>query len=312
MAYGVTPIYIAGRAHSGSTFLDVMLNGARGIKGCGEILEAYQRGPRERCSCGKVVDACPYWSRVNDAYSRRTGRSLRRDAKRLHKLSDIRNFLSALAADVQKPGGKWTWYVEANRAMTAAIGEAFGVKYFIDSNKEYVRALMYLRGDPDARVIHIFRSVHHTVASHYYRAGRGRPIKFMKRLYSTEWFLFPLLMLVALGWSVGMAAAAVLGLIGRGRVLHFSHEAFSVDPQGQLQRLGEFLGVDLSEVWGKVECGGAFPIDHLLAGNEFKHDGTATFEPRTAGRRAAPILYRWGARFMGLPGLIVRALFIRT
>ena len=41
------PIYIAGRAHSGSTFLNLLLNHSPAIKGCGGIPEAWESTPQK-------------------------------------------------------------------------------------------------------------------------------------------------------------------------------------------------------------------------------------------------------------------------
>lgn len=311
MAEGVNPIYIAGRAHSGSTFLDVVLNGADGVKGCGGVLEAYSRGSDELCSCGQTISSCELWAKVEAAYERRTGSRFRDDAPRLYRLSDIRLFPSAVVSDVRRPATDWAWYVEANNALSASIGEVFEVRAFVDSNKEYTRALMFLKGDPEARVIHIFRAVDHTIASHYFRLISGSPVKFMKRTYSPKYAKFPLLMAVAAGWSVGMFSAVVLKALFRQRVIHFSHAKFSENPRRELERLGLFLGLDLSKVIGRIEERDPFIIEHVIGGNELKRRGEVVFLPNTAGRRSIPAVYRWCARVLGLPGMLLQALFVR-
>lgn len=311
MAEGVKPIYIAGRAHSGSTFLDVALNGAAGVKGCGGVLEAYHRGPDELCSCGDTVSHCERWSRVEAAYERRTGRVFREDALKLYRMSDIRRFVSAAMSRMGSPESDWAWYAGANNALSASIGEAFEVSAFVDSNKEYTRALMFLKGDPDAKVIHIFRAVDHTIASHYYRLTSGSPVKFMKRTYSPKYLKFPLLMAVAAGWSVGMFAAVVLKALYPRRVIHFSHAKFSADPRRELERLGSFLNVDLSDVIDRIETREPFAIEHVIGGNDFKNRGEIAFTPNTAGRRAVPAVYRWSAFVLGSPGMLLQALFVR-
>ena len=149
MTDGVMPIYLAGRAHSGSTFLDVLLNGHRDIKGCGGIVDAINRGPDELCSCGTRIRECPAWAEVFAAYRSIRGRSLDDDKQLLFDGTDIRRFGSALRSNPGDPSDPWHDYAAATRALSAAIGRSFGVRAYVDSNKEYTRALMMLK-DPTA------------------------------------------------------------------------------------------------------------------------------------------------------------------
>lgn len=307
----VAPIYVIGRAHSGSTILTVLLHGHPEIEGCGEILDALARGPEEKCSCGQPIRDCPKWSKVFEVYRSRTGRNLDDDIPVLYKLTDIREFRSALASNPDRPDDRWAFYASATRALNAAVGEVFGVKAFVDSHKEYTRGLMMLKSDPQAKVIHIYRDPDITITSHYYRLGTGSPIKFMKRLYRPGLMTFPFMMLLAAGWSVGIFAAAAIARIYPDRVLHVSHDKLSADPTAELERIGEFLGMNMDAVTQRIEAGEAFEIDHLIGGNEFKHEGKMAFNPRTKGRRKAPWYYRASAWLFAWPGALVRRVAIR-
>ncbi len=311
MADGVMPVYIIGRAHSGSTILTVLLHGHPDIEGCGEILDALARGPEERCSCGQLIRACPKWSKVFEVYRSRTGRDLDDDIPVLYKLTDIREFRSALASNPDQPDDRWAFYASATRALNAAVGEVFGVEAFVDSHKEYTRGLMMLKSDPNAKVIHIYRDPDITITSHYYRLGTGSPIKFLKRLYRPGLMTFPFMMLLAAGWSVGIFAAAVIARTYPDRVLHVSHDKLSANPTVELERIGRFLGISMDAVTQRIEAGEAFVIDHLIGGNEFKHEGKMAFNPRTKGRRKAPWYYRTSAWLFAWPGALVRRVAIR-
>ncbi len=312
MAEGVMPIYIAGRAHSGSTFLDVLLNGHANIKGCGGVVEAMSRGPDELTSSNLRIRECPRWSKVFDAYARRRGRSLDDDLPMLYEKTDIRQFRAAMASSPEDPNDPWYDYAQATLALSAAIGEVFDVKAYVDSNKEYTRALMMLKCDPEAKVVHIFREPDITITSHYHRLGTGSPIKFMKRTYRPGIMTFPFMMLISLGWSVGMIAAIRIARTYPKRVHHMSHDAFSKDPRAELTRLQGFLGIDLSEVIEKVETGADFYVEDILGGNEFKHKGKIAFNPRTKGRHKAPWYYRAGAWVFAWPGAIARRLYVNA
>ena len=306
---GIMPIYIVGRAHSGSTILDVILNAHPDIKGCGEVLEALARGPDEKCSCGERIRECPKWSAVFASYQRRTGRDLELDIPVLYERTDIRYFASAVGKGGEN-AGEWPFYRQATRDLYAAIWEVFGTRAIVDSNKEYTRGLMVLRSSSKAKVIHIYRDPDITITSHYYRLGNGRPLKFMKRLYSPGLMRFPFMMLIAAGWSVGMMAALRIAREFPDRVLHVSHDEFSADPVAELERIGRFLEIDMQDVIERVRSGDEFPIEHLLGGNEFKHEGRIAFNPRTKGRRKAPWIYRSASWLFAWPGALAKGLFM--
>ena len=310
MADGVTPIYIAGRAHSGSTILTVILNGHPQIQGCGEVLDALARGPHEECSCGAKIRECPQWSQVFTAYRVRSGRDLEEDIPKLYELTDIRQFGSALRSKPEVPDDKWSFYAQATRDLNDTIADVFDVSAFVDSHKEYTRGLMMLRSDPSAKVIHIYREPDITITSHYYRLGAGSPVKFMKRLYRPGLMTFPFLMVIALGWSVGMIAAILTARAYPDRVLHLSHDDFSANPVRELERIGAFLNIDLSVLVDTIRNGRYFAIEHVIGGNEFKHEGRITFDPRTKGRRKAPWYYRAAAWLFAWPGALARRFFI--
>lgn len=307
-----TAIYIVGRAHSGSTFIDVMLNACSGIKGCGGILEAYNRGDAELCSCERPISRCEMWSRVEQEYLARSGSPLREDAAALYRMGDIRNFLRARFARLLGSGNKWAWYVERSRILGEVICNVFGSHSYVDSNKEYTRALLLLHGINNTKVIHVYRSPVATIASHYYRLKNGSRIKFLKRTYASGRMDFPLLMLVAAGWSAGMVASSILSIGARERIYHLDFDAFIKDPVASLEKLAAFLETDLSGAIARIERQDDFAIEHVIGGNEFKHLRQVKFAPDAGNRRRAPLAYRVGAALFAFPGQVVKVLFVRN
>ena len=71
-------IYVAGRGHSGSTILDIMLGGGSAIESVGELGTIGTRGlsgdkTGHLCGCGAVIAECPFWTRVREAVEARCG-----------------------------------------------------------------------------------------------------------------------------------------------------------------------------------------------------------------------------------------------
>ena len=62
-------VFISSRGHSGSTLLDLMLSGHPRLIGVGEVYSLFDQvrnllnRPNEvKCSCGKFMDQCEFWS----------------------------------------------------------------------------------------------------------------------------------------------------------------------------------------------------------------------------------------------------------
>src|SRR3954453_3027262 len=61
-------LFIAGSGRSGSTLVERILGGIPGTVNVGELLDLPRRvAPRdERCGCGEVFSACPFWTAVGE------------------------------------------------------------------------------------------------------------------------------------------------------------------------------------------------------------------------------------------------------
>ncbi len=304
-------LYIAGRMHCGSTFLNVLLGAAPTAFPIGELVNGLKRGPQEICACGEPLESCPVWSKIAADYAATTGRDFFEDGKWLYDQADIKKFPTAYRAGNAEP---WATYYQRQNDVLAAIGRVSGADIGIDSSKEFTRALLTLRADPKARVIHLIRKPVPIVGSYYWRQTKGSKFYFMKRSYDLAKLRFPALMLVAGSWNAGVIAGWFLERAAPGRVLHVSYEAFCTDPDAELARMGDFAGLDLSDVRAKVAAGSALPLQHALGGNdEIKTgDGTFTFVPNAGGRRAMPALYRWGASVFSAPGRLFQAVALKT
>ena len=302
-------LYIAGRMHCGSTFFNVLLGAGEGAFPIGELV-SLRRGRREPCSCGEALEDCAVWSAVEAEYRERTGRDFFADGKWIYDQGGILGFPSAWRATGQSE--PWATYLRFQREMIAAIAEVTGATTAIDSSKEFTRALLVLKGDPGARVVHLIRSPVAIVGSYYWRQERGGRFYFNKRNYELRLLRFPALMLVAATWNVGILAGYLLQRAAPGLVLHVSYEALCNDPADELRRIGAFAGLDLSEAIAKVQEGAPISLRHSMAGNdEIKsEDGTFVFVPNAAGRRTMPWIYRVSAGILSAPGRAFRALAI--
>lgn len=133
-------VYIASSAHSGSTLLDLMLNGhSRGFT-VGEIkqLPRYvgEDKLKKRCTCGAPsVLECPFWDKVNALVQERWGRTL--GDLNIDNYDDM----DGCRRD--------------NRILFEAVGAVSGAGFVVDSSKEAKRLEMLLE-TPGLDVFPIF------------------------------------------------------------------------------------------------------------------------------------------------------------
>lgn len=307
------PIYIMGRRHSGSTVLAVLLGAAPGIVSPGEIVTGLNGGPDEPTADGGTVATAPFWQRAAGLHRDRTGRNLCHDGAWLYRHSGIARLPAALMWSPSADRGTRARYAALNRALLDSLTAAADGRRILDSTKEYSRALMLVKADPSARVIHLIRNPGAVVASHHRRHRDGRrPVGFMKHHLRPGPFLFPLLMVtVGLGWTVGMFAAGLIKARAGGRVLDVSFDRLCAAPDRELRRIGAFLGEDLTDVIAAVTAGRSVPVGPMIAGNEMRFAGTVVFQPEAGGRHTAPAVYRWGVGVLAAPGRLLGAVLMR-
>ncbi|GAA1211597.1 hypothetical protein GCM10009645_49640 [Mycolicibacterium poriferae] len=308
-------IYIAGRRYSGSTFLDVMLGSAPGVESVGELVTGLSRGRGEVCGNGIAAGESAFWVAVAQRYAALSeGRDLWEDGAWLYEESDARKFVRRLFAGrfLNRPGSVESKYADRQIALVTAIGDVADASCVLDSNKEYSRALMILKIQAEAKVIHLHRSLLTSLGSHYYRhKQRGAPFKFLKRQFNPEKSYPFVLIMMAAAWSVGMALGLLIKAMFPDRVINVRYEKLMADPTVELARLGAFLEIDTAEIRAMVDGRIPFAVGHNLAGNELRHDGSFVFIPNTKGRRQLPFHLRLVALPFAAPGYFLRALFAR-
>jgi hypothetical protein len=148
-----TIIFIAGRGHSGSTLLDMLLSSHSKVASVGEARFSPQY-PKTRCSCGApAVWECPYWKSVDTRLSARDGMSLRD--------------LDIWARDDAT-------FIRHNKIFYGLMQEITGKSYIVDSSKKPHRLRRLLAsGAFDVRPIHILREPHGVVFSYSAKRQRG-------------------------------------------------------------------------------------------------------------------------------------------
>jgi hypothetical protein len=115
------------------------------------------------------------------------------------------------------------------------------------------------------------------------------------------------------GWMLANTIALVTPRLSqRSRVLRVRYEDLVERPDEELDRVGAFLGSDLSEVRRKVREGASFPVGHNTGGNRMRQGGAVKLRVDREWERRLPaaehavfwlLAWPWALLFGYRPGV---------
>lgn len=233
--------YIHSASHSGSTLLAQLLARHPEVATVGELSGTVHRArPGYQCSCGVELVQCGFWQGVSAAMARRGFAYSATTAE-----TDIRNVANPVARKLLKPlyrgpllelardagmalvGGN---HLERQQALKAALVESVmectGKPQLIDSSKSGVQLKYHLRNPRlEVKAIGLVRD------------GRGVALSIARNQNTT----FPKGMH---DWKRTNEEAQALAAVLGARWLPVKYEALCDDPQGTLDRIWRFMGVE--------------------------------------------------------------------
>lgn len=284
-------LYIMGRAHCGSTILDIVLGGGAAIQGLGELvsgLERYAAG-QETCSCGTPMHLCGFWTEVRRHFEAE-GHDWAELAEASRRQTDIRAWPKTWLAGPDDPARRRL--AAMTEALARAVARASGKPHLVDSNKETTRALFLLKYVADARVIHLVRDPRAVQQSYHWRIRAGRGFYFMRRRLGAGSTSAPLLILLgALSWVIGSLLGELVHRTAPGRVLRLRYEDLRDSPASAVRAIGAAFGVPVADVATRLEQDGPFRVGHHVGGNHIRHEREIRFN--AGAERARPPLPRW-------------------
>jgi hypothetical protein len=287
-------VYILGASHSGSTLLAMLLNAHPDVTTIGETspgrmgdIDTY------RCSCGKLIEDCPFWTNVvsrmrtqhadfslqdfGTGFEFPESRMINRVLHFEHRgkgLEMLRNAVLSLS-----PGWRKRRREIASRCYdlaSAALAESGG-RILVDSSK-LAHRLKFLLHIPEfnIKVLHLIRDGR-AVALTYMRqdefadstsptlrrGGRGMAAKATAASLSMT--------VAAREWRRCLQSAEhVLANVNRSQWMQVHYEELSGDPEGTLRRLHGFLGTDPARAVTSFR-----DVEHHVIGNGMRLDSTS-------------------------------------
>lgn len=267
-------IYIMGRGHNGSTVLDGLLGNAEEIESVGELVSGLSRYPDELVSTGEKMAESAYWQRVVSRYAEKSGHGPAESFAWLARCTHPRHLVTWLCAGSQHPAVVKALAI--NTHLASAIADVSGKPLVLDSSKEYSRGLFLCKFYPRSKIIHLIRSPIATVHSYQKRPT----FKILRRSFKMDSRTAPLAVCtVLISWSVGCLLGLVIKYLYPTQVLTIRYEDVCVQPRQELEKIGRFLGVDLSALAAKIEQQQPLTIGHNIGGNKMRFQQQFTFTP---------------------------------
>jgi hypothetical protein len=264
-------VYIAGVGRSGSTVLDSVLGNHPLIQSVGELSRLASDAWIQNfyCSCGKKAKECPFWAAVHDEWCSSNNNVSAQEYVELQNKVEQFRYWPFYAREGQKKTQTFQMYAEQTLRVLKAIQKISGCPVIVDSSKAIERAyVLSLMPEIDLRVIQLVRDPRGVVWSHKkafkkdLQSGLPRDIQ-----PHPTWR-------AALYWSrLNLQADWLRRHLGPERALLVRYEDFMLQPLQELQKIGDFIGVDLTDVQRVVDQGGKLYFDHTIAGNRVRMKG---------------------------------------
>lgn len=236
----VRVLYVAGSGRSGSTMLELLLDGVAGVVGLGQISTLWSKilPDDDPCGCGARFSRCPFWSAVGESafggWSELDAARLRRAQ---HRFARHRNLPPNLPAALRRSArGDLLALREATGRLYPALAAVSGGALLVDSSKTPAHAAL-LRTLPelDLRAVHLIRDPRGVAYSRSRRAATPS---------SSSPPPAPARSALAAGlrWvTVNLSCEAVLAGLPR-RTLRY--EQLVREPAATLRELAAFAGLD--------------------------------------------------------------------
>ena len=242
-------VYIAGYGRSGSTLLERLLASSVEVIATGEFCNVAQvYASSECCSCGVKASDCSQWRSFFSSF-----------AEVLPKYDEGRRRIES-AWGILLPSRKHNELVSKQfRALSREHNS-----HILDSSKTTrlsIRRPFVLANTNHLKMIHLVKDGRVCLISNI--KGSNRKLAKGENDVTYRWpFLKTLL-----AWPIANVAAEIFGLLNPNRYIRVRFEDFIASPFETLEKIEQFLEVDLSQSKKIVSENQEIPIAHQIAGN---------------------------------------------
>jgi len=273
-------IYIAGRGHSGSTILDILLSQSKDIHSSGQIAAGLSREAKGSvCSCGESTTTCGFWVNVKNEYEKDQEFHWQEMANESGKQAVFSSFpvtiLSVFITEKLRKLGK------ANSDLFSAISKVSNRKWVLDSSKSTPRALLILDTNKTSKVVHLVRDPRQVILSHYWRFenwdGHFTTMRKTFKLHSS--FIPLIIIFTSISWMIGNLILHTFRLFYKDRMYLVRYEDLCDNTENTLTSLAAWLNISIDEVITLIRNKQPMKIGHYIGGNRIRMKKEIVFDP---------------------------------
>lgn len=273
-------IYIAGRGHSGSTILDILLSQSNDIHSSGQIAAGLSReATGSTCSCGEKTTACEFWVNVKNEYEKSQQMDWNTMAEKSGKQAIFSSFPATFFSILLN--GKLRELGSANNNLYNAISKVSNRSRVLDSSKSTPRALLTLDTNELAKIVHLVRDPRQVILSHYWRFRNWNGhFTTMRRTFKLHRSFIPLIIVfTSVSWMIGNLILEAFKIFYSYRIYRVRYEDLCNDTEKTLTELATWLNISIEEVVGLVHDKQPMKIGHYIGGNRIRMQKEIVFDP---------------------------------
>lgn len=289
-------VYIMGRAHSGTTILDCLLDNIKGIQGCGELAVGL---PRLSDAPGDLPPgALSFWEQVRTDYKSQNHDIEWDEAVRaIYRHAHVSNLLATWMKSQDTPMIKKV--VKSTIFISQSIRNISKNSVVVDSSKELSRGILLSRFVEDAKIIHLVRDPIKVAASTLHRIRNRHGFRFMRRNFKSK-LLEPLFIATcSIGWLTGNYICEVAKSKYPGKFLTVKFEDLFFNFDRTLQKIGQYIGKDTKGLRSSIEKSESIRVGSQISGNKILEKDEISF--RRTEKRRLPDLYKTMCNFITMP-----------
>jgi len=282
-------VYLMGAGRSGTTALATFLGNSKDILTVGEMHQFFEHiDENKSCSCGMSLSSCPFWSRVLKELPKdyiESSNEYRNFCKRFEYHSAISKYaLNRFSQDDLKR------YLLINETIFRAINNISKKRYILDSAKYIGRALGLRKSNNlNLKIIYVVRDVRGVINSF------SKNVQSPRRPFSTiiYWLIIN---------SIG---EFIYRVSPRDTILKLKYEDLIENPIEEVNRVEEFLEVDLNIIKKKIENQESFEMPHIVGGNRLKVNREIKFKKDIDWKEKYNFFTRFFYFFLASPIMLI-------
>ena len=235
-------IYIAGSPHSGTTLLDLVVSSSKYNFSVGELWawdkfmnqedEGYNN--YTNCTCGLDLKECPFWSKVTNQFVNHYVTNAYETAQEKKQLRNFAVIPNKKYQDIELRPNDYITLLKKVFKTKQESSQDF--KYIVDSSKKSSKLLQLLQSNEiDLKVIHIVRN-----GTAFYNS--------MNKIETGKGFLE-----IHLFWLKENLAIQKMLKQANANFYQLSYDNFAKNPSKHLNKLGEWIGLDLSNYENDIQ-----------------------------------------------------------